>query len=374
MDLNNRNQVDLKAVQKILGGNLIWVALAFFLIILMGVLSVRVGRVKGDQVGIILNKLNGKITVIPQSGTTIYNGITKEFYVLDKTLQTLEMTEVANRGERQGKDNLKIKTMDGSDVYVDLKVQYRIDANKADVVARTSGLGDRFKVKWARDYIRSLSRNYLGELTTEQFYDASKRRVKIIEAKKEANRRLERFGIKIDSIVIPTKPHFYKEYEQMIKKKKLADQAVLEEQSKALAAKQRQETMKVEETNKKNVAIEQFQGKMRQKVISAEAEGERFRKQADAYFDKITIGAEARLYRMKKEADAILTKKKAESKGIEALKQALEGEGGRNMVKMEYAKKLKSITITGKPFTIDGHTNRFEHLKDSAPAATGKGK
>ncbi|MBT4823255.1 MAG: hypothetical protein HON70_46565, partial [Lentisphaerae bacterium] len=57
---------------------------------------------------------------------------------------------------------------------------------------------------------------------------------------------------------------------------------------------------------------------------------------------------------------------KAEAEGIEALKQALEGEGGRNMVKLEYARKLKGVTITGQPFVRQGATYRFEHMKGAA--------
>jgi len=239
-------------------------------------------------------------------------------------------------------------------------------------VLATSGPGDNYKKKWARDYIRSICRNFLGELTTEEFYDSSKRAAKVLLARNNANERLAPFGIMIDGIVIPKKPHFYDEYEAMIKKKKLADQAVLEEQSKALAAEQKQVTMVVEETNKKNVAVETFKGQMEQKTIQAEAEGEQARKGADGYFDKVTIGADAKLYQMQKEAEAVFAKKSAEAKGIEILKKALEGEGGWNMVKLEYARKLKGITITGKPFTIQAHTERFELL--DAAAAEGRGK
>lgn len=369
---DRRNTVQLQALKRMMAGYLIWPAIAFVLIAVVLFSSIRIGRVSGEQVGIMLNKINGKITIIPQSGTKIYNGITHEFYVLDRTLQTLEMTETEGRGDRKGVDDLKIKTIDGSDVNVDLKVQHKIDPGMADVVITTSGPGDQYKQKWARDYVRALCRNYLGELTTEEFYDSSKRDAKIIVAREQANKLLNPFGIEIDSIVIPQKPHFYAEYEEMIKKKKLADQAVLEEQSKALAAKQGQLTMIVEETNKKNVAIEQFEGEMKRKIIDAEAEGERIRKQADAYYDQVTIGAEAQLYQMKKDAEGILAKKKAEAEGIEALKKALEGEGGRNMVKMEYARKLQSMTISGKPFSISSETERFEHLQDSGAAAVGR--
>lgn len=361
---------DLREVKRLLSSNLTWVGLAFLTVMILVFSTIRVGRVTGEQVGILLDRITGDIKVIEQSGVRIYNGILSQFHVLDKTLQTLEMTEAEGRGDRAGKDDLKIKTVDGSDVYVDLKVQYRIIPAMADVVITTAGPDSAFKKKWARDYIRTTCRNFLGELTTEEFYDSSKREPKIVRAQAQANETLNKFGINIDSIVIPQRPHFYKDYEDMIKKKKLADQAVLEERSMALAAKQKQETMIVEETNRKNVAVEQFEGEMKQIIIASEANAEKLNKQADAYYDKVTIGAEAMLYKLTKEADAILTRKKAEAKGIEELKKALEGEGGRNMVKLEYAKKLKDVKIMGKPFTIQSNIARFEHLK--AAASTGR--
>jgi hypothetical protein len=54
-----------------------------------------------------------------------------------------------------------------------------------------------------------------------------------------------------------------------------------------------------------------------------------------------------------------------------ALRKALEGEGGRNMVKMEYAKKLGEISFSAKPVMLQGQVNRFEHFTGGA-ASVGK--
>lgn len=362
--MQNRPQPpNLDSLQQLLRGPAIWIGAAALALILFFLNTLRIEEVSGEQVGFLLNKITGDIKIIPQSGKQIFNGLTKEFYVLDKTLQSMEMTQVAGRGDRSGKDDLKIKTVDGSDVYVDIKVQFKIDANRADDVLNTSGPGDLYKQKWARDYIRSISRNYLGELTTEEFYDAGKRNGKLIAARQEINERLEPFGVVIDSIVIPRRPTFYKEYEDMIKRKKEADQTVHAEKSRALAAKQKQQTMIVQETNKKNVAVEEFEGKMEQKVISATAEAQRVKKEADAYYEEHTVQAGARLYEMNQQASAILARKTAQADGIMAMKKALAGEGGANMVRLEYARKLKEIAITGKPFMVHSDIGRVELLK-----------
>ena len=149
-----RNNMKLQVLKKIFGKGLIWLAVALFFFFLVLFTTIRVGRVKGTEVGVVLNKINGKMSVVNQSGVRIYNGITKDFYVLDKTMQTLVMTEDPSKGDRKGRDDLKIKTVDGSDVYVDLKIQYKIFPDMADVVLKTSGPGDLYKKKWARDYIR----------------------------------------------------------------------------------------------------------------------------------------------------------------------------------------------------------------------------
>lgn len=371
MEIHSKDPT-VQNIRHIITSGLTPVAIAFVVIAAFCFTTIRIGQVSGEQVGILLDRFTGEVTIIEQSGAKIYNGIRHQFSVIDKTLQTLEMTESKGSGDRHGKDDIKIKTKDGSDVYVDVKVQYRIIPEAADVVAATSGLGDAFKEKWARDYSRTIIRNYLGELTTEEFYDSSKRDAKLVLAQNNINERLNRFGLNIDSIVIPQRPHFYKEYEEMIKKKKLADQAVLEEQSKALAAKQKQQTMIVQETNRKNVAVEQYSGEMRQKIIQVEAEAERGRKAADAYFKKVTVNAAADLYELEKNAEGTLAKRSADAKGIRELNNALSAPGGRTMVKLEYARRLPDMTFTGKPFTIDGETSRFEHLEGAASSHRSK--
>lgn len=363
----NPNLPDFEAIRKLVGGSGPWVLMALVVAVAALFYSVRVAKVTGEQVGVKLNKITGKTKVVTQSGTVIYNGITNEFFVLDKTVQTLEMTEVQGQGDRAGKDDLKIKTVDGSDVFVDLKVQYRMVRGSADTVLETSGPGDQYKRKWARDYVRSLVRNHLGALTTEEFYDATLRDERLADAKEEVNEKFKDFGIRIETIGIPREPHFYAEYEEMIKNKKLADQAVLTEQSKALAAKQLRETMIVEQTNKMNVEIEEFSGRMEQKTIVAQAEAEKAREAAEAYHERITIGAGATLYEMGKKAQGILAQRQKEAQGLKELMAALEGPGGRNMVKLEYAKRLKDVVIQGQPITLGAEASRFQHLY--APAA-----
>jgi len=353
-----------------------WIAAAVIVLIVTTLSVVRVGRISGDEVGVLLNKWTGETELVAQSGQKFYISLISRLYVLDKTLQTLEMTVTAGRGERQGKDNLKVKTVDGSDVHVDVVVQYGIIPSEAAVVLATSGPGDLYKQKWARDYVRTEVRNHLGVLTTEDFYDATMRSEQIAAAAVAASEKLKEYGLQVNRIVLPTRPRFYTEYEAAIKKKKLADQQAQQEESKALAAIQKKNTEDVTATNKKNVAIEQYEGDVERMIIQAEADAGKVRLEADAYFERISIGATAALYQKTKEAEGILATKKADADGIQALSEALAGEGGRTMVKLEYAKRLQGVTITGQPYVTEGTTSRFAHTAAATtPAATaGKAK
>jgi hypothetical protein len=362
---------------KLAKSQFIWPLIAFILLGIFLLTTVRVQKVNGEEVGLILNKFNGNVEVVNSQGTRVYNAILNEFYVLDKNLQTLEMSKDLNRGDRKGRDDLKVKDLDGNNIYVELKVQYRIIPEKIKEVLETSGYKDRrgndlYKMKWAREYVRSICRDKLGELKTEDFYEAGNRTEKITLARQEINKRLLPFGLDVASIVMFRKPNFHVSYQDIINRKQKADQDIKTQIALANAAKEKRETLITKENNIKVVELEKHTGRMQEIILETNAGAEKLIKKSDAYFDRVTIGSQASLFRNTQIATGILALKKADAAGIQALKKALEGEGGLNMVKMEYAKKLKHMSIQGLPYTIKSQTERLQ-LSDDAAAAVKKG-
>ena len=59
-----------------------------------------------------------------------------------------------------------------------------------------------------------------------------------------------------------------------------------------------------------------------------------------------TINADANLYKAEREAEGQKAQKQAEAEGTQRLNEALVGEGGRNMIALEAAKKLTLTDIT----------------------------
>jgi regulator of protease activity HflC (stomatin/prohibitin superfamily) len=362
---NQRSQPPIiQALQRFRGSfALLLIALAVLTIFLM--VNFRVQRVSGTEVGIKVNNVTGDITVIAESGTNIYNGLLNSFHLLDMTVQRLEMVADPNRGERSNRDDLRIKTVDGSDVFLDLTINYQLRRDMVEEIVTTSGLGDAYKYKWVRDYSRSVCRAVFGEMTTEEFYDASVRNDKAQEAMMELNDLLKPYGIEISS-VIAEKFSFHAEYEERIRAKKLADQEVEEQISKANAARQNQIFRVVEATKKKEVFLASYSGDMEKLIVEATANAQRDVLNAEAYVIDTQLGADATFYQRDKNSQAILVKAEAEGEALTALANAYEGIGGMNLVRRAYATKLGDMKITGQPFTIESKTERLSYQDEGA--------
>lgn len=362
-----RPQPPLDGVLKHFKGSLAIVLIALICVVVFFLITFRVQRVSGTEVGIKVNNVTGDITVIAESGTNIYNGLLNSFHLLDTTVQRLEMVAAPNRGERSNRDDLRIKTVDGSDVFLDLTINYQLRRDMIEEAVVTSGLGDAYKYKWVRDYSRSVCRAVFGEMTTEEFYDASVRNQKAQTAMEELNKLLKPYGLEVSS-VIAEKFSFHKEYEERIRAKKLADQEVEEQISKANAARQNQIFREVEATKKKEVTLASYSGEMEKMIVEATAKAERDVRDAEAYVIDTQLGADATFYQRDKNSQAILVKAKAEGEALTKLANAYQGIGGMNLVRRAYADKIGGMKITGQPFTVESRTERLSYKDEAAVA------
>jgi regulator of protease activity HflC (stomatin/prohibitin superfamily) len=117
------------------------------------------------------------------------------------------------------------------------------------------------------------------------------------------------------------------------------------------------------------VQVARFDGEMQKQRIEAEAAAEKTMREAEAYAIRIEAEAEAEFIRLKNEAKGVLATKKAEAEGIKALADAFKGPGGMNLVRMEYAKRLRELKLTGTPVWIDNKMEKLE-LNEAGAAAS----
>jgi regulator of protease activity HflC (stomatin/prohibitin superfamily) len=184
-------------------------------------------------------------------------------------------------------------------------------------------------------------------------------------AMEELNKLLKSYGIEVSS-VIAEKFSFHPEYEERIRAKKLADQEVEEQISKAKAARQNQIFRVVEATKKKEVFLATYSGEMQKLIVEATANAERDVLDAEAYVIDTQLGADATFYQRDKNSQGILVKAKAEGEALTALANAYQGIGGMNLVRRAYASKVGDMKITGQPFTIESKTERLSYKDEAA--------
>lgn len=344
---------DPKGVKK---KKLISMKMMFFVIIpiMMLVLLIIGGRrmswreLQADQVAVIINNITGNITTIDHAGAIIYYPFIQDLYILDKSEQAAPMVSANISADYPQGNPVILKTRDGGDVSLDLVIQYRLISKIADHIVQNTGTGNVFKEKWIWDYAKTICRYEFGELEIGEFPDAEKRNLKTMEAKKEIDRLLNPHGIMMTSLNF-IDYRYYREYAEKIQERRIADKEVEEQTSRGYAAKENQERVVTEETKKLDVAVSRFRGQLYNMEINAKAEAEKVKQEGIAYLLKAKLDADAEYERLKKAAEAILAVREAEAAGILALRDAYEGEGGRNLVKLEYAKRLKDATISGTP-------------------------
>jgi hypothetical protein len=317
-------------------------------ILIMGGRRLTWKEVQADEVAVIINNITGNIRTIERAGAVIYYPFIQDLYILDKSEQVAPMTSANISADYPQGNPVILKTRDGGDVSLDLIIQYILIPAMADKIVQNTGIGDVFKEKWIWDYAKTICRYEFGELHIHEFPDADKRLQKTSEAKEELNRLLNPHGIFITSLNF-IDYRYYREYAEKIQERRLADKEVEEQFSRGEAAKKNQERVVTEETKKLEVRVSRFRGELFNMEIEANAEAEKVKQQGIAYLLKANLNADAEYDRLKNSAEAILAVREAEAAGILALRDALEGAGGRNLVKLEYAKRLREAKIIGTP-------------------------
>ncbi len=341
-------------------------ALALTLLTLF--MSMRIGQVTASEIGVLINNITGKVQVILEPGSFFYNDLTGDLYTIDKTVHTLRMRSDTG-------DEVRIKTKDGSDVRLDVEINYSLLLDEKTILnsvlpesgvkkvatvihtrgrrrSRTTKIEEAYQAKWIRDYSRAVVRYVFGSLSTDDFYDATLREEKAREAEKELNRVLGPHGLRITK-VLPDKFRFYEEYEEKIREKKEADQEVEKQKELAKAAIERQKKEIVQATKKAEVTIEKTKGELEQQLIEAEAQAVKDSREAEAYAYTRKTKADADYFKAVRDAKAILAAAKAEAESLANMVKALEGEGGRNLVLRSLAAALSKARIEGQPYATN---------------------
>lgn len=336
------------------------VAAFVILVLVITGASTAYDYVEPGEVAVIKNNLFGSPPEVKQQTGIILHlpfGMT-DVYHLDKRNQVFEMSKDPGMGDRYDQDNVKIKVADGSNVEVDVKVEYRLRPAKADLIVQRIGPGNAFKNKLLRGYTRAVIREAYGKLTLETVSDPASRTGQNQIVKKLLNEALDEFGLEVIQ-VNTTNFVFNPEYNRLVKEKKATAQDFLNQSAAQEQARKEQETKVASATREKNTELISAKGKADKRIVEASnrakqlvfrAEGEAYAKKKDGDRSYEVAIAEAKAV----EAEGLNT-----ATGIQKLTEAYR-RGGLGLVKESIAKKLAGAQIKGRPYSYSEDIKRIK--------------
>lgn len=247
---------------------------------------------------------------------------------------------------------LQIKSHDGYDVRMNLRIKYRIKLGEAHKLLAKLGHDESNYRRVVVNEAMDAARIEFGEMRTEDFYDPVKRSHSAGEVHKRLQTKLDERHIEVIDILI-SEIGFDDQYEQKIKSKKLADQDVEVSKSKSFAARYKGETLVVKaQTDAKmkeikaqeDLAVAELRG-INQVQVTEVLE--------DANAFSVKRRSDAELLLQKSRAEVELLVKTAEADGERARVQAMSGSGGRTMVALEAARNLKIEKVDFSTLGVD---------------------
>jgi len=234
----------------------------------------------------------------------------EKVHTFPRDIQVVEFTNTsseATAGHRQ-MPAIKVPTVDGYPVDVDVTVLYRIkDPYK---IASKFGFSKGYEESVVIRFTDFLVKRYLGELRAEQFYhEARLDRVRALKA--DLTQRMVPNGLVLTDVLI-RQYDYPPTFQALTEQKKIQDQSVLANRELAKQA---------EVQTRLNQVMAEGQNLIRVKTSEFNAQ--------------ITeINARKDLYERQKRAEADLLIKSAEANGTEQLNRALEGAGSAKLLKL----------------------------------------
>jgi regulator of protease activity HflC (stomatin/prohibitin superfamily) len=279
-----------------------------------------------------LGGLLGKPGVQPEvyapGATYLFPIFLTDWHTFDVSLQNLSMVrDVKKGGDRSHEDDLFFKTIDGNDIRVDVTVAWAVDPKRAPHLLNKVGEStEQVKEKLVRPACRSIVRDVLNSLRSEEFYVSEKRFAKAAEARDRLAAVLEPEGIMVRQVILG-EHHFNPEYEKVIRDKKLAEQNSERMRSEARAT---AEQVKSE--------LQKAKGSVNQTLAAAQGA-----------LDTAKLSSDAQLFQNQKQAEALVAEKKAHAQGVRKQNEALAGSGGTALVKLKIAEALAGKDLVFLP-------------------------
>ena len=261
-----------------------WAGLALLLILILSFSSYH--ATDSTEVGVKTVKWLGKKGVeqqIYQPGSAyFFLPIINDWDTFDTRLQVIEM---------KGPAQLTLKTRDGNDLYVDMMFSYRIEPTNAPYIRQYVAANDtELREKVFKTVARSRTRDFFGELSTDEFTHTEARNTAVDLAKGGLQSILKPYGIILERVAVMDY-RFDPDYLKVITDKKVAEAKTLEVRAQLEAQREANKRMLNESEGQVKGLIAYVQGRYSNTVSAADADLDQKRLLAEAILTEGTNAA-----------------------------------------------------------------------------------
>lgn len=321
-------------------------------------------EIRDDQVGVVVDGWRQTREVVDAPGYRPYLPWFQEVHTIDKSPNAL----VFKGNHSQGLNvvpRLLIRARDGSSFWFEeVTLQYALRVERAGLVLDDSGGGDAFKEELLRCHARAILRDEFG-----RFAAGDSARPEAVAAATRAslermNAALEGHGIEVLEVSSP-KPAFDKGYEDLINRRKLANQETEKLRAQIAALRASGQLREQQVRKDKDLELLKLEGNLARDVGAAEKELIRARAEADnAHAEKLSQG---RIAKAEKELQASVSSAKyrglAEDARARAESLRVHGAGA---VRAALVDQLEGIQFQIVPYSRDPAPQRIEYEQPAA--------
>ena len=240
--------------------------------------------VHDHQVAGFLNHVTQELEPIERAGMRSFMPWFQGVYTMDRRPVEYVM-EGSERIDANHVPGLVVRGADGTCFSFErVEIQYALQPSKISEALLEFGPGEGFKDGLVDAYARGILRNAFGRLTASSVVLPDKKQQATLEAKSQLSEKLSPFGLEILELSC-SKPKFSPKYEEIINRRKVADQDVQRinaERAQLLAA----GPAALEQLrNQKQLELERARETLRAKIAEAERQQQRTRHEADLRFE-----------------------------------------------------------------------------------------
>ncbi|MDZ4786786.1 MAG: SPFH domain-containing protein [bacterium] len=250
-------------------------------------------------------------------------------YRFDISLQYISWGAGSNKeGYKQHSDYVYTRAVDGNEVALAVTVQYRVSDKPEDLVrlvhnvANSNMAVDTLVETVARANIRA----FMNELKTSAFFDGKARYEAIDKSKDAMNTNLNPEGIYIEKVILD-EHRFERQLRDGSTDRSYQDKI--------------DETQKIgQDTERELLRIDTIRAQKAQEFNEVQGKVNRQIAEADGYSKQSKLRGDGFLQAKTNDALGVLAKGKSEVDGMKQKIAALEGQGGIELLKLEFAKYL----------------------------------